>query len=645
MIKMILSTSIIFLIIVAVRRFFREKVGNVLLYSLWLLFVAGLILPVFSTVLQDVTGGKRGRIESSVSIMNLVETVPINRDKAGVAVQQMEGTAEEKGKEKKVGDKAKRAEKDVEEGREPEVRAVKELSGDNGTQEWMKLLQVKYLWFFIWSVGAIIILLYQFWATRKFRRQLAESREEIYYQGQKVYVANGIKTPLLFRGRMFSSDIYLPGTIMEKETLVRHAILHENIHRKHGDIWWGYVRTFLFAVYWFYPLVWCAAILSKRDCEYACDSSVMKNMSRKERISYGNSLLSLIQIERKPDLFSPATAMKMKKSEMEARIRMIKSSKKRNIFITVFIMLVLCFAGVATFTDALVKDKELYKEQKVSSKPSEQGNTLSAKNAEYKLTDRLDLEVNELDIYYEDTSKMVFAVNFGLFIYSKEAGEIVQSLDLKTIGCNMTQRGRNCEIEVSEDGKNVYLHLKNDRKMYQYSLDTKELQHLDYKLPDKLYNRKKWEKKNQSAITISGFTIGDLVYWGAGDRIIYQPLFYQPYGTCEFFEPKDIKNLSEVSIYANGKEYVITDGEKLKWIEKNFSNVGKAIEGVPACPFTHTMYLKRKDGKCGKIVPATDSCAVYSTGESYYDYSKETNAAFWKLFGIEDMRVFRRRKI
>ena len=103
---MILSTSIIFLIIVAVRRFFREKVGNVLLYSLWLLFVAGLILPVFSTVLQDVTGGKRGRIESSVSIMNLVETVPINRDKAGVAVQQMEGTAEEKGKEKKVGDNA-----------------------------------------------------------------------------------------------------------------------------------------------------------------------------------------------------------------------------------------------------------------------------------------------------------------------------------------------------------------------------------------------------------------------------------------------------------------------------------------------------------------------------------------------------------
>ena len=118
-----------------------------------------------------------------------------------------------------------------------------------------------------------------------------------------------------------------------------------------------------------------------------------------------------------------------------------------------------------------------------------------------------------------------------------------------------------------------------------------------------------------------------------------------PYGTCEFFEPKDIKNLSEVSIYANGKEYVITDGEKLKWIEKNFSNVGKAIEGVPACPFTHTMYLKRKDGKCGKIVPATDSCAVYSTGESYYDYSKETNAAFWRLFGIEDMRVFRRKKI
>ena len=48
MIKVILSTSVLFLSIVAVRKFFRGKTGNVFLYSLWLLFAAGLVVPMVS---------------------------------------------------------------------------------------------------------------------------------------------------------------------------------------------------------------------------------------------------------------------------------------------------------------------------------------------------------------------------------------------------------------------------------------------------------------------------------------------------------------------------------------------------------------------------------------------------------------------
>ena len=560
MTKIILSTSVIFLVIMAVRKFFRGKAGNVFLYSLWLLFAAGLVIPVLFAVLQDISKWERGRVESPVSIMNLVKTTSLKMDREDLFVQQKKKVAEngQEGEKKQTEDiREKAGKKDV-----SYKKTVTEPLENNGIPSWMEWQQLKYVLLFIWAIGTITILLCQLLAEKSFRRQLAENREELNYGGQKIYMANGIRTPLLLRGRGLSLEIYLPQTIMENETLIRHAILHENVHRRHGDIWWGYVRNFLVAVYWFYPLVWIAAVVSKRDCEYACDSSVMKDMDRKERISYGNSLLSLIQVGKDRDLFCTATAMKMGKSEMEVRIRMIKRGKERSIIVTVFTLLLICVTGVVAFTDAKEPEKEPAKEQKIPAKQleeagqkieeekPEQKEMLSAKEAEYNLTDIWGADPP--CIYYEDDTRMVFGGCFGLFVYSKETEEIVQSLNLGEIGCNYTQGDHYCAINVSEDGKIVYLHVVRENTMYQYSIDTKELLQLDYKLPDKLYDREKWEKKNKSGIRCTGSTIGDLVYWYEEDgkpMIKYQPLFYKPYGSCEFFKPEDIRGLSEVSFY------------------------------------------------------------------------------------------------
>lgn len=573
MTKIILSTSVIFLVIMAVRKFFRGKAGNVFLYSLWLLFAAGLVIPVLFAVLQDISKWERGRVESPVSIMNLVKTTSLKMDREDLFVQQKKKVAEngQEGEKKQTEDlREKAGKKDV-----SYKKTVTEPLENNGIPSWMEWQQLKYVLLFIWAIGTITILLCQLLAEKSFRRQLAENREELNYGGQKIYMANGIRTPLLLRGRGLSLEIYLPQTIMENETLIRHAILHENVHRRHGDIWWGYVRNFLVAVYWFYPLVWIAAVVSKRDCEYACDSSVMKDMDRKERISYGNSLLSLIQVGKDRDLFCTATAMKMGKSEMEVRIRMIKRGKERSIIVTVFTLLLICVTGVVAFTDAKEPEKEPAKEQKIPAKQleeagqkieeekPEQKEMLSAKEAEYNLTDIWGADPP--CIYYEDDTRMVFGGCFGLFVYSKETEEIVQSLNLGEIGCNYTQGDHYCAINVSEDGKIVYLHVVREKTMYQYSIDTKELLQLDYKLPDKLYDREKWEKKNKSGIRCTGSTIGDLVYWYEEDgkpMIKYQPLFYKPYGSCEFFKPEDIRGLSEVSFYNEGEEYVITDEKK-----------------------------------------------------------------------------------
>ncbi len=641
MVKVLLSTSVIFLVIVTVRKLFRGKAGGVFLYSLWLLLVAGLVAPVLFGVLQNITKWEIGRAESPISIMNLVKATSLNIDKAGVFVQKNEGIVE---KEKEEEEQAEDIKKKTEKADIVDLKTFRETTKSNEFHGWIEFIQLKYILLFVWVAGTITILLCQVLSERSFRRQLIENREEINYQGQKIYMVNGIKTPLLFRGKGLSLDIYLPEMIMENETLVRHAILHENIHKKHGDIWWGYVRNILVAVYWFYPFIWVSAVLSKRDCEYACDSSVMKGMSQKECISYGNSLLSLIQVGKNNDLFCTATAMKIGKSEMEVRIRMIKRGRKSSMFATVLVLLLLCAAGVVAFTDAMEPDKEPVKvnEQELSSTLSseqpEQAKTLSAKNAEYNLKDIWGADPPH--VYYEDDTKMIFAGYFGLFVYSKETEEIVQSLNLEEIGCNKTQGDNYCAINVSKDGKIVYLHVMKDEKMYQYSVDTKELQYLDYKLPDKLFNRRKLEKKNESGILCVGVTIGDLVYWYEDGKMIkYQPLFYKPYGSCEFFGPDQIRDLSEVCFYVNGKEYVLTEEKKLRWIENHFSDTAEKIEGIPACPFYRIMYLKRKDGVCGKIFLATDTCSVYQSGDFFYDYKENTSEVFWELFGIKDMDI------
>ena len=53
------------------------------------------------------------------------------------------------------------------------------------------------------------------------------------------------------------------------------------------------MRLAALALHWYNPLVWAAAILSKRDAELACDEAVLRLLGEAERQSYGETLISL----------------------------------------------------------------------------------------------------------------------------------------------------------------------------------------------------------------------------------------------------------------------------------------------------------------------------------------------------------------
>ncbi len=50
------------------------------------------------------------------------------------------------------------------------------------------------------------------------------------------------------------------------------------------------LRSVCLAVYWFDPLVWIAAAVSKADGELACDEAAIQALGEGERIPYGKTL-------------------------------------------------------------------------------------------------------------------------------------------------------------------------------------------------------------------------------------------------------------------------------------------------------------------------------------------------------------------
>ena len=306
-IKVLISATVLFLVILVIRKGLREKVGNGFIYFLWLIFAVDLLVSGAYLAGQDVFDWDLYPIQSPVSVMNLADVFLKESRQEAPSPNDVENTAGQTGNEgentnKNSGEKSTKetaavsGEKKSASGQGEEnfiAGAAKRPEGISMKWDWRKVV------FGIWMAGAVLLFILQILLERRLRRQLVENRQEREYEGQKFYITKGISTPLLFRSSGISLDIYIPEMIMDDENVVKHAILHENTHKKHGDIWWSYVRNILVALYWFYPPVWIAATMSKRDCELACDSSLMRGMNQKEKISYGNSLLSLWRWEKK----------------------------------------------------------------------------------------------------------------------------------------------------------------------------------------------------------------------------------------------------------------------------------------------------------------------------------------------------------
>jgi len=104
------------------------------------------------------------------------------------------------------------------------------------------------------------------------------------------------------------------------------ALVHELTHIKRGDRRTQAIAQLACAIYWFNPLVWCAAAGLARERERACDDEVLRFGAKPS--AYATLLLDIARASR--SAWTPATALSMARpSAIEGRLLCVLSDVAR----------------------------------------------------------------------------------------------------------------------------------------------------------------------------------------------------------------------------------------------------------------------------------------------------------------------------
>ena len=203
----------------------------------------------------------------------------------------------------------------------------------------------------LWAAGALVLLLWFAAINLSLWKKLCRSRRRLSVPDYplSVYITNNIEAPCLFG--LFRPCVYLtPETAVDGPAL-RHVLEHERAHWRHGDHIWALMRGLCLALHWYNPLVWWAAVLSGRDAELACDEAALKRLGEEQRGSYGSTLLS-ITCGRRPELMRAAATMTGGKRGIYERILMLARRPRTAVLTLALVILAAVFFTGCTFTGA-----------------------------------------------------------------------------------------------------------------------------------------------------------------------------------------------------------------------------------------------------------------------------------------------------
>lgn len=322
--EIIITVSILIICILLIRRVFRRKIGSRFQYALWLLVALRLVIPV--------------SIPVSLPMAEVLDPYHLMGFDTDDVVEQLEQPIQVTIHSGNIYHLLA----------EDSDQTADNASGETGgARTFFMVGHLGYSWLdvlgILWTGGMLIVAAWILLTNRIFYHRLKKGRKIVElskeaesalqerlprkiirtYERIRIYTAEDLVSPCLY-GMPGREAVYLTPELIEDTNRLCHVLTHELCHRKHGDSFWGILRGLLVTVYWFHPLVWVAAVLSKRDCELACDEAALMLLGEEERISYGETLLSIITRKARVfDLLCNATTMTGNGKSVKERIGFI----------------------------------------------------------------------------------------------------------------------------------------------------------------------------------------------------------------------------------------------------------------------------------------------------------------------------------
>ena len=368
--EILITSSVMILAVIALRFLFRGRVSRRLIYGAWLLVALRLLIPI-----------QFGQLDFSV----LTQAKPVTDAITQIGQQPISGPSREElypdalreqisqGSPVFIPEIQDQVDTEIQHSGRPAVDVYDEYLDTNEAEEILlpevnqqietavsekaapSLGQIA-LW--IWLGGMVVMAGWFLCVNLSLHHSLRLSAVDFPTNSPiPVKVSPILASPCLFG--LFRPVIYLTPACTEDDRHLRHVLTHEQTHLRHADHIWAWVRCLCLCIYWFNPLVWVAAYLSKRDCELACDEAALKILGEEERLAYGRTLVDMVALNPAPgQLLETATAMHESKKQLKERVNRIVKKPKLFLTAAIALLLVLTIVTGCAFTGPTARPTE-----------------------------------------------------------------------------------------------------------------------------------------------------------------------------------------------------------------------------------------------------------------------------------------------
>ncbi len=329
-----LSGSLLALLLLGLRYVALRRMPSTVYYYAWLLVLLRFALPLPGLIPTTVeTRTADTPVYSEAAIQDYNEQIPVfpqNAVQVGAPAASVESQIS------------------VQAAEMPETQTSVSAPKTTHSMDWRS----PKLWLSVWAFGAALSLGLTVLAYLRFTIRLRHElhrpdrfTRELYASipGRKpaLFRSNAIRTPLMFG--VFSPKIIVPEREYDEELLL-NILRHEIMHYRRFDTLYKWVAVAILSAHWFNPLSWFIRKELNRACELSCDEMLLRSMTRGEKQSYGNTLLSMAATSALP-AGVVATTFATEKRNLKERLVQIMNYKKSGARMLAAVLALVLLAG------------------------------------------------------------------------------------------------------------------------------------------------------------------------------------------------------------------------------------------------------------------------------------------------------------